>query len=181
MPPDARRWHHATLTTYGAWLHGDARGFRTRQHREHVDGDYESPPPLGKYARREARSRAALSQAPVVIPRRMRRQVGLALQQKLSRLGGWVLCLAVAGQHVHLLVKLPPRFARRLLGQAKKHTTFVMREQRWKGKLWGVRCKVTLVRSRRQQVNTYRYIIRHAAPGAWVGIWKKERGAIAEL
>jgi REP element-mobilizing transposase RayT len=133
------------------------------------------------YARRERRSRAALAQTPVVLPRQMRQRVGLALQQKLSRLGAWVLCLAVAGQHVHMLVKLSPKLARRLVGQAKKHATFEMREQGWKGKLWGLRAKVTLVQSRGQQVNTYRYIIRHAAQGAWIGVWKKEGGELEEL
>jgi hypothetical protein len=46
-PPDdpSFAWFHAIITTYGAWLDGDARGFRTRHHREHVEGDYKNPPP----------------------------------------------------------------------------------------------------------------------------------------
>ena len=42
------RWFHVTAHTYGAWLAGDARGFRTRHHREHVEGDYKHPPPAGR-------------------------------------------------------------------------------------------------------------------------------------
>lgn len=176
MPALTRSWHHAILTTYGAWLHGDARGFRTRHQREHIEGDYKTPPPVGKYVRRERRSRESLVQDPVVVPQKMRRPIGESLQEKIARLGGWVLCLAVSGQHVHMLVKLPPKSARRWIGQAKKHTTFLMRERGWQGKLWGVRAKVILVRSRHQQVNTYRYILRHAREGAWVGVWKIDGG-----
>jgi hypothetical protein len=44
-------WYHSITSTYGAWLYGDERGFRTRHHREHVDGDYKSPPPRGLYAK----------------------------------------------------------------------------------------------------------------------------------
>ena len=42
-------WYHTTAHTYGTWLRGDARGWRARHHREHVDGDYRNPPPKGKY------------------------------------------------------------------------------------------------------------------------------------
>jgi hypothetical protein len=40
-----RDWYHVTGSTYGAWLPGDPRGFRTRHHRQHVEGDYKDPPP----------------------------------------------------------------------------------------------------------------------------------------
>jgi hypothetical protein len=33
---DLRRWYHIIMSTYGSWLYGDARGFRTRHHREHI-------------------------------------------------------------------------------------------------------------------------------------------------
>jgi hypothetical protein len=48
MTPDGA-WYHIMLTTSGDWLYGDARGFRTRHHREHVEGDYKNPPPPGIY------------------------------------------------------------------------------------------------------------------------------------
>jgi hypothetical protein len=49
-------WIHFVETVYGAWLYGDARGFRTRHHREHVEGDYKNPPPAGMYDARRRRS-----------------------------------------------------------------------------------------------------------------------------
>jgi hypothetical protein len=32
--------------TYGTWLPGDPKGFRTRHHREHIEGDYKKPPAM---------------------------------------------------------------------------------------------------------------------------------------
>ena len=39
-------WYHVGSNTKGTWLTGDPRGFRSRHHREHVEGDYRrlSPP-----------------------------------------------------------------------------------------------------------------------------------------
>jgi hypothetical protein len=177
MSRDDRVWNHVVLTTYGAWLHGDGRGFRTRHHREHVEGDYRRPPVPETYASRERRSRASLTQPPVILPPDLRAVIGEALYEKLSRLGAWMLCVAVAGQHVHGLVKLPRDTARAWLGMAKKHATFVLRERGWQGKLWGVRSKAAPIRDRAHQVNTYHYILRHAAEGAWIGVWKTEPSA----
>jgi len=38
-------WYHCMGNTYGTWLPGDPRGFRTRYHRQHIEGDYKNPPP----------------------------------------------------------------------------------------------------------------------------------------
>jgi hypothetical protein len=74
-----------------------------------------------------------------------------------------------------LPVKLPPQSVRDWLGRAKKHATFAIRARGWKGKVWALRGKFIPVRSRKQQVNTYRYIIRHGSNGAWIGVWKEDR------
>src|SRR5437763_8982102 len=80
-------WFHVTAHTYGAWLYGDARGFRTRHHREHVEGDYKNPPPPGKYKEKERRSREELKQPPVVLPAEWRKTVGEAIRDRLLELG----------------------------------------------------------------------------------------------
>ena len=69
-------WVHFVETVYGAWLYGDARGFRTRHHREHVEGDYKAPPPAEKYNDRRQRSAASLKQPPVVLEPAWRPIVG---------------------------------------------------------------------------------------------------------
>src|SRR4051794_5045986 len=106
MDKDPRQWYHIIITTYGAWLHGDERGFRTRHHREHIMGDYKCPPPPGMYEDKLRRSRKLMKQAPVILEKRWRSLIGMALWQELTRLGNWVLAIAVNDQHVHLLVKL---------------------------------------------------------------------------
>ena len=116
---DDRAWHHVVLTTYGAWLPGDPRGFRTLHHREHVEGDYRDPPPSGVYEGLARHSRESLSQPPVVLPVELRSIVGNELRNRLALLHGWVLCCAVAKQHVHLLVKLRAHEARNHLGSPR--------------------------------------------------------------
>ena len=167
MDPE-KRWYHLIASSYGAWLYGDARGFRTRHHREHVDGDYKNPPPPGSYADVEHRSRESLKCDPIVFPAELRSVIGEAVKEKLSRHGAEVLCLAVAGQHVHVLAKLPEGDARKLLGVAKKHVWFVLHEHGWKTQLWGKRSKEIPIEDREHQVNTYHYIMDHIQEGAWV-------------
>jgi hypothetical protein len=115
---------------YGAWLLGDERGFRTRHHREHVEGDYKSPPPVGKHDKERRRSMKSLVQAPVVLTPVWRQIIGAAVQQRLDNLGAFVLCIAQGGQHLHLLAKLPLGVDARIwMGLAKKHSAFEAKKQ----------------------------------------------------
>jgi len=173
-PADARKrwtWYHVTLTTYGAWLPGDPRGFRTRRHREHVEGDYKNPPAPGEYGSLEQHARATLKHAPVRLPPAYRAHLGKALLQRLDELGALVVCVAVSSQHVHLLAKMPRAERRKWVGAAKRHAWFALRDHGWKGKLWGRRGRIEPVGNREHQLNVYRYIIRHARFGAWVWKW----------
>jgi hypothetical protein len=73
---NTRKWFHLTTHTYGVWLYGDPRGFRTRHHREHIEGDYKNPPPPGKYADKLQRSKESLKQDPVKLNAEFRAIVG---------------------------------------------------------------------------------------------------------
>jgi hypothetical protein len=84
------------------------------------------------------------------------------------------LAIAVAAQHVHMLVKLPLGRQRQLTGLAKRQSTLDMRNHGWQGKLWAVQSKRDVIRNRAHQVNTFNYILRRAKEGAWVGVWKTE-------
>lgn len=181
-PPQGKdyRWYHIILTTYGAWLYGDRRGFRTRHHREHVEGDYKNQPPVGKYAAREQQSKRALRHPPVRIPKTLRSVIGLALIERYFELEGFVLRVAVLGQHVHLLVKLPRSQARKLSGLAKRHAWFALRDHGWKRKLWGKRGKAKIIRNREHQLRVYDYIGRHEEQSAWVWTWRKPEGEVGE-
>src|SRR5579885_393249 len=119
---EMRKWFHVITHTYGSWLPGDPRGFRTRHHREHVEGDYKNPPPEGQYDARHAHSKKLLKQQPVVLSREWRPVVGQAVVEMLLRLEAQLLCLSAGGQHVHLLAKMPPGpVPRAWVGRAKKH------------------------------------------------------------
>lgn len=165
-------WFHIILSPYAAWLYGDPRGFRTRHHREHVEGDYKNPPPPGTYGDKEQRSRESLKQAPVQWDGDWRPVIGLAVVERLQQLGAFPLCAAVAKKHLDLLVKTPRNRTRAWCGLAKKHAWFVARDRGWSGKMWGKRGKYLPVKDREHQLNVYRYILRHARQGAWVWKWQ---------
>jgi hypothetical protein len=171
-------WHHVIVTTYGAWLDGDARGFRTRHHREHIEGDYKNPPPLERYADRRQLSQHSLSIPPVALGSSWRPIIGKALVERLQGLGGFVLCAALSRQHGHLLVKCPRGMARAWTGLAKKHAWFIARDAGWRSKLWGIRSRAIEIRERRHQLNVYRYILGHAPQGAWLWKWHPASGAL---
>jgi hypothetical protein len=166
------KWFHVIVTTYGAWLPGDPRGFRTRHHREDVQGDYKNPPPADRYRAKAAWSRFLMKQPPVVVPENLREVIGELMLARLQRCGALVVCIAVAGQHVHFLTKMPKPRVRHWTGLAKKHVTFELRHHGWQGKLWGVRCKVVPILDRRHQINVFNYILRHREEGAWVWRWQ---------
>jgi hypothetical protein len=174
-PPAEGFWIHFVETVYGAWLYGDARGFRTRHHREHVEGDYKNPPPINAYKSARQGSVKNLKQVPVVLQAAWRPIIGEAVRSRLVDQGAFVLCLAQGGQHLHLLAKLPLGADPRLwMGLAKKHSAFEAKNKGWQGKLWGKRGKEVRVRDRAHQRNVYHYILEHAQQGAWVWVWKPE-------
>ncbi len=170
-----QRWYHIIATTYGAWLYGDPRGFRTRHHREHVEGDYKAPPPAGQYTDLEERSRASLKRPPVVLTVLQREIVGKAVRDRLIDEGALLVCISMSAQHLHALAKMPIGEARHRMGAAKRHAWFVLHDQRWSGRLWGKRCKALPVRDRAHQLAVYHYILRHRTQGAWVWSMMEDR------
>ena len=179
-PPADFRWFHVVLTTYGTWLPGDKRGFRTRHHRVHVPGDYKSPPPAGMFAATLRRSTKLLKHTPVHLNESLRSATGTAVIGRLRQLGGFVCAAAVCGDHMHLLVKLPSSQTRQWIGLAKKHAWFTVREVGWTGKLWAKRAKFEPVRDRRHLENVLRYIIAHQHQGGWVWVWEGLSDAAVE-
>ena len=169
------RWYHTVMHTYGAWLRGDSRGFRTRHHREHVEGDYKNPPPTGRYEDLERRSRELLKQPPVILSPEWRAIIGAAVKERLQGLGARLIVISMGGQHCHFLAQMPPEQARPWAGIAKKHAWFVARERGWADKLWAKRGKATPIENYNHQVNTFYYILRHLAQSAWVWSYRDEQ------
>ena len=101
-------WYHVMANTYGTWPPGDPRGFRTRHHREHVEGDYKHPPTAGAYDDRRARSRTLMKREPVILTPAARLAAVEALVHALREVHGLeVLACAVSGCHLHVLLRLP--------------------------------------------------------------------------
>jgi REP element-mobilizing transposase RayT len=172
-------WFHVILTTYGAWLPGDSRGFRTRHHRDHVEGDYKNPPEVGVYESFALKNREALKHDEISLDSAQRESVGKALKAKLDALSASLIAIAVSRRHIHLLVKLPPKTVRDQIGLAKKRTWFEMRDKGWKTKLWGKRGRFLRVRDREHQLNVFYYILRHAEQGAWAWYYTPPKDADA--
>src|SRR5689334_1535924 len=107
MRKRATMWRHVIISTRRSWLHGDARGFRTRGHRIHSSGDYKDLPPEGEHAGLLKYHRERARGAMIKIPRALRGEVGLALLRAVLLAGCRVLVIAVTQKHAHLLVELP--------------------------------------------------------------------------
>ena len=158
--------YHITWGTYGSWLPGDPRGFRTRHHRQHVDGDYRNPPPPGTYAGLYAHARRSLSKPPVTIPPDLLEAIGRRCLDQLAKEGARVSGISVAGQHVHVAVECRPDGLKQMVGRVKKVSSHGVRA-RIPGRLWQEGCRPVAVRDGRHWQNVLAYIAGHA-PKAWV-------------
>ena len=185
--PAWRNWYHAMASTYGSWLPGDPRGFRTRGHREHIEGDYKSLPPAGRFTTRHAAAERRLRHNPVAFSLVQRRIVLSEFQQTLSDHEVRVIALAVSANHVHVLGQFLSRSkpmlnqhglrnsavddpVRHMMGIAKQWTSKrLIREGHFiRAPIWGKRGKIVPIHDRSHQVNVFEYIMRHANEGAAV-------------
>lgn len=184
-------WCHCMANTYGTWLPGDPRGFRTRKHREHVEGDYKSPPPEGVYEDRHRVAKERMSRDAVILPPEAR---ALAVESIRCALIDFhkieVIAIAVSGMHLHLLAHFPPAQrptdsirglratdpVRHFVGIANKESAkrLVEAGQASPGGVWARKGKIVRVRDRQHQVNTFRYILRHADDGAAIWSFRDE-------
>jgi hypothetical protein len=165
---DGRQWFHVVISTYGSWLPGDPRGFRALHHRVHVEGDYRNPPPPGSFENFRNNARRTMKFPPRKLRAQERVLVGQACVEKLLELDAYLMCLAAATSHVHLLIKLPPSQARIILGVVKGSAYHTLHQAGYPAKLWAKRFKVLPVEGLRHFRAVYHYILRHAKEGAWI-------------
>lgn len=175
MPAPGKAWYHIIFNTRGSWLTGDPRGFRSRNHRRHSDGDYQNPPPPGQHSGlhkvvRE-HSRPALS-----IPCELFHRIGEAVLEKCEQKGRRVLVIAVDPHHVHLLVELPgDRTAvKRVVGSWKQKASHAVRDA-MPGSIWSKSCDPVRIKDRAHHENVYRYIRDHRKQGAWVWTYRDDK------
>jgi len=159
-------------------LRGDSRGWRARHHREHVDGDYQDPPPKGKYDRLYEKSIRLMKRARVVLTPEQRELACRAFVEALIERAVEVIAFCVAANHWHGLLRFRDplkhrgqnRDAARLIGQAKGKCARMMSKAGIapEGGIWGKKCRVRPVKNRSHQLNIARYIPDHRKKGAAV-------------
>lgn len=169
-------WYHVNGNTYGTWLPGDKRGWRSRHHKVHVDGDYKAPPPAGKYDTLRRRAEAAMPQSPVFLDQQQRKIAGSALVEMLQRQEAELLAVSVDAVHFHLLARFPDAPARQIVGRAKKHAYHLLRNAGHIGSAWAKRRRILPITDRAHQVSVFEYILRHGEKGAWTWSFKNAAG-----
>ena len=166
-------WYHCMGNTYGTWLPGDHRGFRTRWEREHIEGDYRNPPPKGKYEERYRKSLELMKRDPVFLNWAQRKR---ALHEFVNSLQKWkieIQIISVDRIHFHVLARFPDHNPRHFLGLAKKESSAYMKQAGLapSGGLWATKCECIPVTDRNHFDIVEPYIANHLKKGAV--IWCK--------
>jgi len=182
--PAWNHWYHVMGNTYGTWLAGDARGWRERDHRKHVEGDYKSPPPREFSEGIHRRSKLLMNRDAIRLESRLRWIALVAIVGSLRKDNVDLLVASLDDHHLHLLGRFPNDDPRRILGWAKLEATRAVKSylkahgaavglvaQLRKGEgIWAKRSKAEPVRDRAHQINVCKYAANHGKRGAAVFI-----------
>jgi len=161
-------------STYGSWLPGDARGFRSKHHRIHVDGDYKNPPPEGEFDRLHVHARKLLVKPAVRIAPHLRAVVGETCLERFAKETATLAAVSIGAEHVHVAFEWTPDDVRPMIGRVKKVSSHRVRGD-IPGRLWGAKCHIIRVRGDAHWRSVIRYIRDHAR-NSWVWI-ADDRGA----
>ena len=168
MPP-WRHWYHCTGNTYGTWLPGDPRGWRSRNHRVHVPGDYKNPP-LVSFHHIHRRSQRAQKHPPTRLTRAQREEACRLWGQALNFYNISFEALAISAIHWHLLICCPDDEPRAHIGRLKSWSSRNLRRAGLvgSGPLWAQGCRAEPIRDAKHFENCQQYIRRHYEQGAAV-------------
>jgi len=159
--------------TYGTWLPGDPKGFRTRHHRDHCEGDYKNPPPKGTFDDLHERSKDLMQRDPVYLDETQRRLALDAFINSLLKRNIPVIIGGIDRIHFHVLAPFPDHNPRHWIGIAKKESSHALKAQGHgiDGGIWAVRCKCLPIEDARHAERANGYIADHADRGAV--IWSR--------
>lgn len=167
-------WRHLIINTHCSWLHGDRRGFRSREHRIHSSGDYKHRPPVGEHAGLHEfqleRSGEVVEIAPL-----LRSVIGAAFADALLDAGHPVLVASCAGRHAHAVTELPDNIIaiRAIVGEAKKVASRAVKKE-MPGSVWSRGGEYRRIRDDHHLANAYDYVRDGQEDDAWV--WYSEEG-----
>jgi hypothetical protein len=166
-------WYHVMGHTYGTWLPGDPKGFRTRDHREHVEGGYRNPPPPGIYEGLHEHARRSMKRDPVILDREQRRRALEEIIASLERHAVEKEIFSVDGIHVQGMVRCTDHEPKHWLGIAKKESSHFCKQSGHApvGGIWAHGCKCLPITDRRHYHSTRGYIHDHVKKGAV--IWER--------
>jgi hypothetical protein len=173
-------WYHCTGSTYGTWLRGDPRGWRSRFHHEHVDGDYQKPPPKGKYDREHERSKRLMKRERVVLTFDQREFACREFVKALIEREVEVSTFCVGAKHWHGLLRFRDpikhrgknRDANTLIGQAKGKSAREMSRAGVapSGGIWAAKGRNRPIHDDQHYANVSTYIPDHVKKGAAIYI-----------
>lgn len=172
-------WLHCNGNTYGTWLRGDPRGWRSRHHREHVEGDYKNPPPAEMYDALHAQSKTLMKWSPVILTPEQRRVACLALAEALLLFHQVELVdVCLTAKHWHILARFTPwgeppvqkREPRRLIGLAKTGANKKLKDAGIpvENSAWGEKCRCKPIEDAQHFANVKLSIPKHIREGAAV-------------
>ena len=163
-------WYHCMGHTYGTWLPGDPKSFRTRHHREHIIGDYRHPPPPGMYEARHEKSKQLMKRDPVFLDVVQRRRAVEEFVASLLRHNIPVAIGSVDAIHFHFLSRFADHDPRKWIGIAKRESSHYCKVAALahEGGLWAVRCKCKPIADAEHCGWSKGYIRRHERFGAAV-------------
>jgi hypothetical protein len=156
--------------TYGTWLPGDPRGFRTKHERQHIEGDYRNPPPMGKYNGLYDSARESMKREPVHLSVPLRPLVLDEFLDSFRKSKIEIASISVGKVHFHVLARFPEHDPRRYVGFAKQRSAANLRQAGhigWGG-LWGLKSECVPICDHRHFWKAFGYILDHAKQGSAV-------------
>ena len=174
MPTPGRAWWHLILHTKGSWLHGDPRGFRSRDHRIHSNGDYKNLPPADEHLKLYLHQKSQLKTA-VVIPANLYPIIGKALHAKCLKIQVPVLAISAGPTHGHLQIEYENNLdaITPLTSKLKQAASHAVRHE-LPGKIWARGGKPILIIDPAHQKRVFQYILKHTQDGDWVWSFRNE-------
>ena len=171
MPSPGHHWYHITFGTYGSWIPGDPRGFRSKHEKIHSSGDHRNPPPPGEHAKLHQHIKQ-IKPDPICIPQPLLSIVGNTIVNDAAKRNYPLLTLSVSPMHVHMLIELPISETATEVGKIKRQASMAITKQ-LPGRMWAKGCGIKPIRDKAHQVNTFNYILKHRTHGAWVWSFKE--------
>jgi REP element-mobilizing transposase RayT len=151
-----------------SWLHGDERGFRSREHRIHSSGDYKHRPPPEEHAHLRAFHKER-SDDSGRFSAELRPVVARAFVEKLRSLDFQVIAVSCGEKHVHAIAELPHDLEqiRRIVGKCKQLASHRVRA-RLPGSVWSDGGEYKWINGPSHLRNAYEYVRTKQEAGAVV-------------